>query len=358
MQERDRTIDEQMESRGGQLFKETNETSLGTRKTEEETKEIVNRTGKTRDTKEGFAERGTYTVEGTLLARQIKGAARDAIYKDANTGTYMVDATVRDPYSKEYIELKGIRLSQMHTNEMQRVTSNSTVMVTASDARDIYLKNTANLSARLVGGDFKSANTAIPADLLSKSMRASQTAGGERKICNLSAAFDFKLESSTLFNKPNLTVSADSQNERSPGTLYDSATQESTYFHKDGHKMSQGQQGVQFNTPSINTGNAKMKRESIGTGGLPSRENDLRDIYPSSNILLNAPMVVPPYLPEFLAIIMGINMVYKLWRIGEVCSDAIKTGSVEETRKRQKARDEANARNVQGALTPKGVEQP
>jgi hypothetical protein len=84
--------------------------------------------------------------------------------------------------------------------------------------------------------------------------------------------------------------------------------------------------GVTVEAKKFNRGGSNQTKSGLGTMGLPANENELQDLYPRSNILLNVPMLVMPYYADFQNIMYGIGFLYKMIRVGIVCEEFIKKG--------------------------------
>lgn len=326
-QDVDKPLEETQKVREGYSMEKSIQRNVGVREVDfkEDSGSLVTRHPQKREAKENFTERSGTTIEAFLASSaETRADPSSAIYQD-DRGVVRVDVIAEDPVTKRPINLQGIRLSQFHANEIQRVTPNSRVLVTVLDVRDIRERNTGTMSARIVTDDFRSTNTAIPDKILRKNRRG-KVSSDRRRVCSVGTDFDFDTESSTLFNKQSLSVMSDTTNSRSPGLAVDSSSHSMHFFHKDGNGTRLDQEGYHVNAPKTNIGKSKIQREAILSGGLPAGENPLSRVYPSSNILLNVPAIAPPWLVEVGAVMVGINIIYKLWRVGKVCEKAIREG--------------------------------
>ena len=106
----------------------------------------------------------------------------------------------------------------------------------------------------------------------------------------------------------------------------DSTKDEVVAFNRTGSSFGLDKNAFKVSAPEYNMGSSKKGKEGAGTGGLPSQENPLADMYPKSNILLNVSTLQPSYLPYLNEIFFGFGIVYKLIRVGQVAAKAIKEG--------------------------------
>jgi hypothetical protein len=251
----------------------------------------------------------------------------DTGIRRSRTGNWVVDVILRDPITNREIILEGIILEQATQGIIQKINKGGVVYVSMPDQRLLGERDTSAMSARWLNTNVGTENGAIPLDMLFSAFRNRITSASNR-IC-ITEKFDYEKAKKDIHKTSGFTVYADENNPNSSGLIVDSTTGEMALFNSSKENVLIGKKGVTIDAKNFNRGTSNQSKQGLGTFGLPGKENETQDLYPRSNILLNVPMIVPPYLLAFIEIVYGVAFLYKIIRIGEVAADFI-TGKREE----------------------------
>lgn len=251
-------------------------------------------------------------------------------WPDANTAIRQVNnqwvATLRvtDPHTRKPIILEGVPIGQNNDTGFHKIGANSIVNLTVQDARHISTKNVDQMVMHITDRQFRSQNTAVPESVFSNNHRQQNSAPPRNGVrsCKI-GKYDLAELSNNIFRQEGMSVYADPRNPRSAGMALDSTSDEVHMFNRMESKMTLSRDRLTVKAPQFDTGEASIMKQSIGTGGLPSQNNPIQELYPRSNILLNVPMVVPNYLPAIAEILFGLGLVYKIVKVGQVAVEAI-----------------------------------
>jgi hypothetical protein len=263
-------------------------------------------------------ESGTAMLPGKIWPNVAEGIKKN------REGRWVVDVVVLDPYTNKNILLDNVLLEQSSQGTIQRVSRNGQVYVSIPDQRMISERDTRSMSARYLDTNVGSTNSAIPLDVVFNNFR-SKINNASRNLCQV-LKFDYDKEKQDLNKYDSLTIYADPVNPNSAGMYVDNTTGEMGMFNKYGENVIIGKQGVIIEAKKFNRGSSNQSKSGLGTFGLPANENEMQDLYPRSNILLNVPMLVMPYYPDFAKILYGVGFLYKMVRVGIVCGEFIKEG--------------------------------
>lgn len=239
----------------------------------------------------------------------------------SRTGNWVVDVILRDPQTNREIILEGIILEQASQGIIQKINKQGIVYVSMPDQRLLAERDTSSMTARWLNTNVGTENGAVPLDMLYSAFRNKITSAANR-IC-ITEKFDFNKAKKDIHKTNGITVYADETNPNSSGIIVDSTTGESAIFNQYGENIVLGKKGVSIDAKNFNRGTSSQTKQGLGTLGLPGKENEVQDIMPRSNILLNVPMIQMPYWPQFMQILYGVVFLYKIIRVGQVAADFI-----------------------------------
>ncbi len=269
--------------------------------------------------------------------RQEDPRSRDSItipaefWPDANSairqgadGKWTATLRVTDPHTRRPIILQDVPIAQTSDGGFQKLGQSSIVNLTVPDARQVSLKDTTGMLMAIQDSKFRTQNTVVPESVFANNHRQSNSAPPARgtRSCKI-GKYDLAELTNNIFRQEGMTVYADPRNPRSAGMVADSTSDEVHLFNRMESRMTLSRDRLAVRAQKFDTGEATIMKQSIGTGGLPSENNPIQELYPRSNILLNVPMVVPNYLPALAEILLGLGLVYKIIKCGEVAVDAI-----------------------------------
>ena len=263
-------------------------------------------------------ESGTALLPGQAWPNTSEGIRRN------RDGRWVVDVVVKDPYTNKNILLDNVLLEQSTQGNIQRINRTGQIYVSIPDQRMISERDTRQMTARYLDTNVGSTNSALPLDTIFNNFR-SKINGASRNLCQI-LKFDYDKEKQDLNKYDGLTIYADPTNPDSAGMYVDNTTGEMGMFNKYKENVVIGKQGVVIDAKKFNRGASNQAKSGLGTMGMPANENELQDLYPRSNILLNVPMLVMPYYADFQKIMYGIGFLYKMIRVGVVCAEYIKKG--------------------------------
>lgn len=193
-------------------------------------------------------------------------------------------------------------------------------------------RDTSAMSARWLNTNVGTENGAIPLDMLYSAFRNKITSATKR-IC-VTEKFDYDVAKRDIHKTNGITVYSDETNPNSSGMIIDTTTGEMAIFNSSKENLMISKKGITVDAKNFNRGSSSQTKQGLGTLGLPGRENEVQDIMPRSNILLNVPMIQMPYWPQFMQILYGVVFLYKIIRVGQVAADFISGGNGEIDRNR------------------------
>ncbi len=264
-----------------------------------------------------------YEAGSALLPAKVWPNPTEGIRRD-RTGNWVADIVVNDPNSNKNILLEGVRLEQSTQGQIQRINRTGNIYVSVPDQRLLAERDVTSMTARYVDIDVRSKNNSVPIDVLFNNFR-SKVNEGSRNLCKI-LKFDYEREKADLNKYDSLTIYADPNNPDSAGMYVDNSTGEMGMFSKYEGNVIIGKNGVSIDSKKFNRGSSNQTKNGLGTLGLPGNENEIQDILPRSNILLGVPMLQMPYYPDFARILYSVGLLYKMVRVGIVCSEFIKEG--------------------------------
>lgn len=249
--------------------------------------------------------------------------ANSAIRQQAD-GRWVATLRVTDPHTRKPVILESVPIAQGSDSSFQKLGVGSSAMVSVPDARMISLKDTSQMLMSLTDKNFRTQNTVVPESVFANNYRNANSAPPANGVrsCKI-GKYDLAELTNNVFRQEGMTVYADPRNPRSAGMATDSTSDEVHMFNRMESRMTLSRDRLAVRAQKFDTGEATEMKQSIGTGGLPSENNPIQELYPRSNILLNVPLVVPNYLPAIADILFGIGLVYKIIKCGEVAADAI-----------------------------------
>lgn len=260
-------------------------------------------------------ESGPATLPGRVYPSTDTG-----IYRD-RSNSWVVDVLVKDPITSREIVLQGVRLEQNSQGLIQKINKTGTLYVSMPDQRALGERDISVMTAKWLDTNVGTENSAVPMSMIFNSYR-NKISSAAARFCDVSK-FDYEKEAKNLHKIEGLTVVADPTNPKSSGMAYDTTTGRTAIFNKHQQNMTFDKDGISVDAKKFNRGGSNQTKNGLGTLGLPGSENEMQDLYPRSNILLNVPMIVPPYLVEFMMILYGVAFLYKIVRIGQVAADFI-----------------------------------
>jgi hypothetical protein len=223
--------------------------------------------------------------------------ANSAIRQQAD-GRWVATLRVTDPHTRKPVILESVPITQGSDSSFQKLGAGSHAMVSVPDARMISLKDTSQMLTSIGDKNFRSQNTVVPESVFANNYRNANSAPPANGVrsCKI-GKYDLAELTNNVFRQEGMTVYADPRNPRSAGMATDSTSDEVHMFNRMESRMTLSRDRLAVRAQKFDTGEATEMKQSIGTGGLPSENNPIQDLYPRSNILLNVPLVVPNYLP-------------------------------------------------------------
>lgn len=260
-------------------------------------------------------ESGAATLPAKVFPNIEQGIRRN------RSGQWVVDVIMRDPISSREVILENIVLEQATQGIIQKINKGGVVYVSIPDQRMLGERDTSGMSARWLNTNVGTENGAIPLDMLYNAFRNKITSATKR-IC-VTEKFDYDKAKRDIHKTNGITVFADETNPNSSGMIIDTTTGEMAIFNSSKENLLVGKKGVTVDAKNFNRGSSSQTKQGLGTLGLPGRENEVQDIMPRSNILLNIPMIQMPYWPQFMQILYSVVFLYKIIRVGKVAADYI-----------------------------------
>lgn len=273
-------------------------------------------------------------LDGTLAGKPTSSYESSAanlpakVYPNTDTGirrdrnnNWVVDIMVKDPVTSREILLEGVILEQASQGIIQKINKGGSIYVSIPDQRLIGERDTTRMTAKWLNTNVGTENGAVPLNMLFNNFRNKITSAANR-ACTISK-FDYEIEKKQLNKVNGLTIYADETNPKSSGVAFDTTNGDTTIFNQYGENLSLGRNGVTVDGKKFNRGSSNQTKSGLGTLGLPGNENELQDLLPRSNILMGVPMLMMPYWPDFMQIVYGVALLYKMVRIGQVAADFI-----------------------------------
>lgn len=254
------------------------------------------------------------------LPARVYPSVDSGIYR-SRTGSWVVDVMVKDPVTSRDILLTGVRLEQASQGIIQKINKDGTVYISIPDQRLIGERDTSTMTAKWLNTNVGTENGAVPLDMLFNNFRNKITSAANRS-CAI-AKFDYDVEKRLLNKTDGLTVYADETNPKSSGVVFDTTDGKTAIFNQYGENVTLSKTGVSIEGKKFNRGGSNQTKNGLGTLGLPGNENEIQDLLPRSNILLNVPLLTMPYVPDFMQILYGVAFLYKIVRIGIVAGEFI-----------------------------------
>lgn len=265
--------------------------------------------------------RPSYESSPATLPALIYPSIEEGVRRN-RAGEWVVDVRVRDPNTNKEIILENVRIEQMTRGIMQKVDRGGLLYLSVPDQRLLEERDTRFMTARWVNTNVGTENGAVPIDMVFNSFRNKITSQRARS-CG-TEKFDYEEEKKKFNTMEGLVIYADETNPDSSGLAIDTTTGETAIFNKYKENIIIGKKGITIDGKNFNRGTSSQTKQGIGTLGLPGRENEMQDMYPRSNILLNIPMLQMPYVAKFMDILYGVAFLYKMVRVGIVAAEFIK----------------------------------
>jgi hypothetical protein len=260
-------------------------------------------------------ESGAATLPAKVFPNIEQGIRRN------RAGEWVVDVILRDPISSKEVILENIALEQASQGIIQKINRGGVVYVSIPDQRMLGERDTRTMTARWLNTNVGTENGAIPLDMLYSAFRNKITSATKR-IC-VTEKFDYDKAKRDIHKTNGITVFADETNPTSSGMIIDTTTGEMAIFNSSKENLLISKKGITVDAKNFNRGSSSQTKQGLGTLGLPGRENEVQDIMPRSNILLNVPMIQMPYWAQFMQILYGVVFLYKIIRVGQVAADFI-----------------------------------